>query len=192
MYNVQDWDDPETCVDWDKFRDTLEYVKKNGTLPEGFASNDYLNDDTGHVPPALAAEFKFPEARYILVDGFVLFWNEQVRELMDVELLLRVPRETLARRREQRSYALQSESVCSSLMADAEDAEQGTVWTDPPGYFDNIVYPAYVKAHERVFTDGVDSLLADQKITLIEPREGEQGMMEALETACRAILERVA
>lgn len=76
------------------------------------------------------------------------------------------------------------------LTTDEEDAAQGTVWTDPPGYFDDIVYPAYVKAHSGVFKDGVDSAIADESITLIEPEEGEAGVAKALEEACRAILER--
>ena len=31
---------------------------------------------------------------------------------------------------------------------------EGTLWRDPPDYFDQIVYPAYVRAHTRMFKDG--------------------------------------
>lgn len=118
MYNVQDWDDPETCVDWKRFEDTLLYLKQNGTLPTGYASYDHLNDNgaeqDAQIPAvdAVATKYKakFPPARYVIVDGFVLFWEQKVRDLMDVEIMLRVPEGTLKSRREKRSYALQRES----------------------------------------------------------------------------------
>ena len=37
-------------------------------------------------------------------------------------------------------------------------------WVDPPGYFDNIVWPAYTKAHASFFTnaDVQDGTLSDE------------------------------
>jgi hypothetical protein len=29
---------------------------------------------------------------------------------------------------------------------------KGTFWQDPPGYFEQLVYPAYVEAHRSMFT----------------------------------------
>lgn len=117
VHGVQDWDDPEGCIEWPKFRDTLRYLKREGSLPPGYASYDHLNEDDKAPPQSEVVEAvekkyhgQFPEAKYILVDGFVLFWDKGVRETMDVELLLRVPKETLKRRRDERTYALQRES----------------------------------------------------------------------------------
>lgn len=31
---------------------------------------------------------------------------------------------------------------------------EGTLWRDPPGYWEQIVYPAYVDAHRGVFVNG--------------------------------------
>lgn len=31
---------------------------------------------------------------------------------------------------------------------------EGALWRDPPHYFEQIVYPAYVRANKRVFVDG--------------------------------------
>jgi len=31
---------------------------------------------------------------------------------------------------------------------------EGALWRDPPGYWEQIVYPAYVNAHEEVFENG--------------------------------------
>ncbi|KAI0258171.1 hypothetical protein BC834DRAFT_975410 [Gloeopeniophorella convolvens] len=30
---------------------------------------------------------------------------------------------------------------------------EGSFWRDPPGYFDQLVYPAYVDAHKAIFSD---------------------------------------
>lgn len=41
-----------------------------------------------------------------------------------------------------------------SLAGDPSLAKAGDVWQDPPHYFDNIVYPAYVDAHKQLFENG--------------------------------------
>jgi len=55
---------------------------------------------------------------------------------------LRTPQEVLRKRREERAGY--------HTVGSPEDS----LWTDPPGYFPNIVYPAYVKAHASLFVDG--------------------------------------
>lgn len=83
-------------------------------------------------------------------------------------------------------------SVRLQLTADAEDAAKDGVWEDPPDYFDNIVYPAYVKAHAHAFEgNDVESgrPTAESGIVLIDPPEGEEGMTRALGEACTALLE---
>jgi hypothetical protein len=32
---------------------------------------------------------------------------------------------------------------------------EGTVWKDPSGYFEQLVYPGYVDAHRDIFTVGI-------------------------------------
>jgi hypothetical protein len=39
-------------------------------------------------------------------------------------------------------------------LGDPSLAKAGDVWQDPPHYFDNIVYPAYVEAHKQLFENG--------------------------------------
>ncbi len=34
------------------------------------------------------------------------------------------------------------------------DLVEGSLWRDPPQYFEQIVYPAYVRAHSHMLTDG--------------------------------------
>ena len=74
----------------------------------------------------------------MLVDGFLLYYDPEVRSTMDVKMFLRTPRAVLRKRREERfGYA----------------TAEGTVWKDPEGYFDNIVWPAYELAHKNVFSN---------------------------------------
>jgi len=48
---------------------------------------------------------------------------------------------------------------------------EGAFWKDPPSYFEQLVYPAYLDAHRDMFTDsdveGGSPLL--QGLVLIEP-----------------------
>lgn len=75
----------------------------------------------------------------MLADGFLLYYDPEVRSTMDVKVFLRTPRAVLKQRREERfGYA----------------TAEGTVWKDPEGYFDNIVWPAYELAHKGVFSNG--------------------------------------
>ncbi|GMK56775.1 hypothetical protein CspeluHIS016_0306150 [Cutaneotrichosporon spelunceum] len=184
-HNVQDWDDPETCIDWPRLQIALQRVRETGCVEH--TSNDHLNmqAEVG-VDAAVATQWEerfseMPGVRWILVDGFVLYWDQVVADTLDVKLLLRVPKETLRARRDERSYALQH----------VDDAAAGTVWMDPPGYFDNIVYPAYVKAHTAVFKDGdveEGDVLASSGVVVIHPPPGEEGMTAALDEACHALL----
>lgn len=63
------------------------------------------------------------------------------------------------------------------MLIDPADAAEGGVWQDPPDYFDQIVWPAYVKAHEHV--EDVD------RITLVHPKDGD--LTDAFEATCEAI-----
>lgn len=113
-HGVQDWDDPPTCMDWPRLRDALQRLRETGHVEH--ASNDHLNEQAEvGVDAALAAQWRerFSDTRgvqWVLVDGFVLYWDQAVADALDVKIMLRVPKETLRARREERSYALQRES----------------------------------------------------------------------------------
>lgn len=67
---------------------------------------------------------------------------------------------------------------------------EGLLWTDPPGYWENIVYPAYVKAHSHLFSSGnieTGSLVPDSGIVLLEA--DRMSMAELLDATCRGVLE---
>lgn len=220
MHKVQDWDDPPTAIDWARMRSVLRHVRNNGRFEDGYKSYQHLNDavEVGVDEDAtirLRREFakiqkhaaqKGERLTYVLVDGFMLYYDTEVQDNLDVKLLLRVPRETLKKRREGRQYVLQSECLASEclsdrtlqasqlpcvapeLTSDAKDAETGATWVDPPEYFDNVVWPAYIKAHETVFDPSPDGPLKDKSITLLEPGEGQDEVTRIVDEACAAIL----
>lgn len=83
----------------------------------------------------------------ILVDGFMLYHREGDKaeqtspplvSLLDLKLLLRAPYAVAKERRESR---------------DGYNTADG-FWTDPEGYFDNIVWPNHVQYHRHIFVEG--------------------------------------
>ncbi|RSH86213.1 ribosylnicotinamide kinase [Apiotrichum porosum] len=193
-FGVQDWDDPPTCVEWPRMRQVLGAIRQSGKVPQEHDSFDHLNAQVevgvdggvvhewgtklGQVTVTGGGEEKIV---WVLVDGFVLYWDRGVSDALDVKLLMRVPRAVLKARREARAtYVLQN----------AEDAATGGVWTDPPGYFDNIVYPAYVKAHASVMSGGdvENGTVTTADITVLAPGEGEGEMTRVLGEACAVLV----
>ncbi|KAL7424486.1 ribosylnicotinamide kinase [Cryptotrichosporon argae] len=204
-YGVQDWDDPETCMDWGLLRSALRHVRAHGALPDLHQSHDHLNKQMEvEIAPAVAAKwaeaFAAAEAEqrragfevvWVLVDGFVLYWDDDVVDQLDVRTLLRVPHDTLKARREERQvYVLQN----------PDDAQAGGVWVDPPNYFTQIVYPAYIKAHARIFEHGdvergavrpewrADGEAGGWALVVLSPGEGGDEMGRAVEGVCEATI----
>lgn len=130
VHKVQDWDDPPTAIDWPRMRSVLRHVRDHGRFEDGYKSYQHLNDavEVGVDEDATIRwrrEFSNVQKRaaqkgerltYVLVDGFMLYFDPEVQSDLDVKLLLRVPRETLKKRREGRQYALQSESLRNACM----------------------------------------------------------------------------
>ncbi len=88
--DLQDWDDPPTCVLWPEFRSTLSHVRSHGVLPPLHSSHDHLNKQV-EVDVDSKAETRWREAfrelveikaaegvelTWFIVDGFVLYWDE--------------------------------------------------------------------------------------------------------------------
>ncbi|SJX66595.1 related to NRK1-Nicotinamide riboside kinase [Sporisorium reilianum f. sp. reilianum] len=151
-FGVTDWDHPPTAIDYKRMHRTIQHIKATGTFPPEFSSHDHLNSQPDcPISEEISTKWKDRFAslassswvaaegvRVMLVDGFLLYYDPEVRSTMDVKMLLRTPRAVLKQRREERfGYA----------------TAEGTVWKDPEGYFDNIVWPAYELAHKGVFGD---------------------------------------
>ena len=111
------------------------------------------------------------QTKLLIVDGFLLFPSPPLPAalppLFDVKILLRVNRDVAKERREARHGYVTLDGF----------------WSDPPGYFDDVVWPNYVESHERYFLKGnVEGEVDEEKGeggVHIGPREG--GLVEVLE-----------
>ncbi|KAL1709185.1 hypothetical protein EV121DRAFT_195359 [Schizophyllum commune] len=152
-YGVQDWDWPDGAIDWARMIKFLKEVKQTGRIPDDHYSHDHLNEQKDvPIPEEVRARWtqKFQELAeresrqgeqlvWGLVDGFLLYWHPEVFEQLDIRFFLRVPEETLKKRRHERH---------------GYHTAEGALWRDPPHYWEQIVYPAYVEAHKHIFEGG--------------------------------------
>ncbi|KZP34373.1 P-loop containing nucleoside triphosphate hydrolase protein [Athelia psychrophila] len=152
---LEDWDAPRGAMDWPRLVAFLSGVKETGIL-EKHASQDHLNEQK-EVPvgasvgrwrgvfEAAATKLKKKEGEVVvwgLVDGFLLYWHPDVVKQLDVRVFLRVPHDVLKRRRHERQ-GYDSTGI--------QYREEGSAWCDPPGYWEAIIYPAYVQASAGLF-----------------------------------------
>jgi len=148
VHNVQDWDTAAGAIAWDRLVEFLRHIKETGVIPPNHRSHDHLNEHREikveeKVRKKWIKEFeaiKQDNERIIwgLVDGFLLYWNKDVVDQLDVRIMLRVPHDVLKQRRHERHNYHIGE----------------TSWQDPPGYWEDIIYPAFLDAHKDIFMDG--------------------------------------
>lgn len=117
------------------------------------------------------------QRKLLIVDGFLLFPSPPLPAalplLFDVKVLLRVNRDVAKERREARPGYVTLDGF----------------WSDPPGYFDDVVWPNYVESHARYFLKGnVEGEVDEGKSkggVHIGPREGR--VVEVLEWVVNVI-----
>ncbi|KAG9103062.1 ribosylnicotinamide kinase, partial [Ceratobasidium sp. 370] len=158
VYQVQDWDDAPGAIDWPRLRASLKHVKEFGSLPESHYSHDHLNEQKEVPVPRESMEqwanrfkdvsdqwsAKGFDVIWALLDGFLLYWDSEVVDQLDVKIFMRIPEGVLQKRRHERH------GYHTAVQSDAE----GALWRDPPHYWEQIVYPAYARAHEHLFESG--------------------------------------
>lgn len=73
------------------------------------------------------------------------------------------------------------------MMSDPE----GTFWQDPPHYWENIVYPAYLEAHKDVFENGdVENGKPESKVEELLVLESlKMDIGEAFDRCCQKLKE---
>ncbi|KAI0288107.1 hypothetical protein BC826DRAFT_1093141 [Russula brevipes] len=189
----QDWDTAATAIDWPRLRAFLRTVKSIARIPDDHSSHDHMNPQV-HVPldhsvaarckAEIAAAQKEVEAAsgarvvWGLVDGFLLYWDQEVVDTLDARVFLRVSRDVLKQRRGERSGYVTAEQM----------NPEGAFWKDPPGYFEQLVYPAYIDANRSMFTDGDvergSPLLPG--LVLIEPLQ--MGMDDIVARCCEELV----
>ncbi|KAK9353771.1 P-loop containing nucleoside triphosphate hydrolase protein [Lipomyces doorenjongii] len=141
---IEDWDCPE-AIDFIALRAAIDYIKKNRKLPDNvhykedqnnLGTPPVSNEEADEIKRQVLGENSVAEnTEFCIVDGFLLFNDDVITKQLDIKFLLRAPYESLKKRREARSGYATIEGF----------------WVDPPGYFENIVWPGYVKAHKHLF-----------------------------------------
>lgn len=121
------------------------------------------------------------QRKLLIVDGFLLFPSPPLPaalpSLFDVKILLRVNKNVAKERREARPGYVTLDGF----------------WSDPPGYFDDVVWPNYVESHAKYFLEGnvegeVDQVKCKGGVH-IGPMEGR--VVEVLEWVVNVIREEV-
>ncbi|KAF9964475.1 ribosylnicotinamide kinase [Mortierella alpina] len=136
---LANWDCPE-AIDFQALTTTLGHVKEHGRFPDGFDSLEEKNPvGSKETPLPVSQEIldalkkdildQIPEherdrTKFVILDGFILYVDETLRRTLDVKFFLTAPYQILKERRESRKgYA---------------------TLEDPPGYFDDVVWPNYL------------------------------------------------
>ncbi|EPS45029.1 hypothetical protein H072_965 [Dactylellina haptotyla CBS 200.50] len=196
---VQDWDCPE-AIEFPRFLESVKYAKAHGELPgthqtfedthavgveeslsrltngvEG--GKEKIADLEKRVGGWLDAVVKSTGRQVenvVIVDGFLIFGEGVPAELQrefDIKFMIRTPYEKAKQRREDRAGYTTMEGF----------------WHDPPGYFELLVWPAYVKQHKYLFENGdieAGVLTEEAKQNKLRtPKRTDQGLMETLEWA---------
>ncbi|WPK24820.1 hypothetical protein PUMCH_002112 [Australozyma saopauloensis] len=150
---LENWDCPE-AIDWPKFQNYIDEIRATGgdVLPvESKESESLLKLSKEEIDEAQTLiERKYPEllnSHVVLIDGFMLYHDVAISNLFDVKLYFRAPYQMLKARREARAGYATSDGF----------------WVDPPGYFDQIVWPQYVLTHKYLFlNDDVEGELKEE------------------------------
>lgn len=191
---VQDWDCAE-AINISKLENALQRVKhgegveevRDGVasmeIPEGEGEEVQWKEVVGRLMEDMERWAKAMRAekgggwrprRLVIVDGFLLLGPsvQSIRALFDVKVLLRSRYEDSKRRREARSGYTTLEGW----------------WEDPPSYFDEIVWPSYVKQHGFLFEGGdvqagVREDVAGMEGIEVVPGMGQRSLKETLDWA---------
>jgi hypothetical protein len=83
-------------------------------------------------------------------------------------------------------YHTNPTSSSTSSDSDGSDPEGTSVWRDPPGYWEQIVWPAYIEGHQDLFANGdvEKGELADGVQGLILLETSNIAMEEAIARCC--------
>ncbi|BGP34049.1 ribosylnicotinamide kinase [Rhodotorula toruloides] len=189
-YGWQDWDDADGAIEWDRQRETIKALRESGRLPESYVSHDHLNEQ---VPVPISEELqrkwrgRFEEllrsegekTTIVIAEGFLMLVDPESVRNFDLRFFIREDYATLKKRRHERH---------------GYHTAEGSLWRDPPDYWDKCVWPAYLKAHRSLFLDGdVESGLIDSSaiegVELFEAKE--LSMDEMVDRAAARIYEAV-
>lgn len=147
--------DSRDSVRFDALRQTVDHAKLHGVLPDIYKSYDFIEADLqkaqSGIRPGFLASMRDEVERskidwdayktIIVVDGFLLYHDSDLRDRFDIKLLLRTTKEEAKQRRLGRYGEKEV----------PEDSEE--FWKTTP-YFHNCVWRNYAKEHAFLFAHG--------------------------------------
>lgn len=195
-HGVRDWDDPPGAIEWERMANELLYVKANGRTSDSHYSHDQLNlQKPVEVDQAVAREWKKKlsdihelfaqqgeDVVWVVVDGFLLYWDPRIYNWLNVRAYLRVPELIARERREERQGYYTADQL----------SPEGGYWQDPPYYWQDIAWPAFKKAYAGLFVDGDaehGTILSDKIPDLLVLNGTEMSMTEQLDKMCQRVAE---
>ena len=191
----KDWD-CAAAIDISALLRALNHIKEHRTLPEWLDSKEAGNEvgEDGIRSETLEKlrekvgkwfdkrKASGREKRLVVVDGFLLFGEsvKEIRDALDLKILLRASFEKAKARREKRSGYVTLEGF----------------WEDPPGYVDKVVWPGFVEEHGFLFRNGdvggeVDEEMVRKLGIRVCPGKGKWGMEEVLEWVVETVMEEI-
>lgn len=136
----QNWDHPD-AINFERFQQCIEGVRNGKQLCKSLKSFEadidlkLTQSEIDFFKECLLDKPK--DVQIVLVDGFMLFHDEQIAKLFDLKLFYYSTYDCLKLRRSKR----------------AGYSTVAGFWVDPPNYFDDFVWPAYEKYHNYLFID---------------------------------------
>ncbi|KAJ2964239.1 hypothetical protein NQZ79_g800 [Umbelopsis isabellina] len=172
---LENWDCPDS-FDPIKMHNSLRYTRTHdGSLPKDHPTGEENNTHDGSL--SVSQEFlnklkaMIPNeidqnSRFVITDGILLFWDPLIYKEFDSSIFIHASRATLKQRREARQGYVTQEGY----------------WIDPPGYFDDLVWPQYVKWNAHLFPNGDAKGIDHEQIKDLVVMESDNSSIEQLAT----------
>lgn len=183
-FQLADWDCPE-AFDLSKLAAVLDHIHATGEVPPQYISKEEKNETgvplvSDEVIEQIKSETlgrNASEYQFVIVDGIMLYHQQSpVIGRFDTKFLLRAEKDVLRNRRELRNGYVTMEGF----------------WQDPPGYFDQIVWPGYERNHRYLFENedvsGRVSQHTQSELKIQLPLEEHIAMSDILKWALMTIM----
>ncbi|EAU80443.2 hypothetical protein CC1G_12108 [Coprinopsis cinerea okayama7 len=156
-FGFANWDDAPGAIEWDRMASFISDLKKSGELPSGHRSVDEFNETSPvNVEESVIAAWRARSEQ--MAKEHLDKYGERLRIVsnLDVKVFIRVSEGVARERRESRSYYTPGGYYYFGVIGDCSSRvySEGEVWKDPPQYWEKIVWPAYIRAHEHLFEEG--------------------------------------
>lgn len=180
-YGIQNWDCVE-AIDFPLFKQHLRRIKDLGKVEkiDSLELDAGIKLDTNEIQRlrdyVTTYQDRFNDYHLVLVDGFMLYHDRDLLDLFDVKLFFYASFQTLKTRRESREGYQTVDGF----------------WQDPPGYFENIVWPSYVATHSYLFEgNNIEANLtsfAKEQLHIIPIRSDSLTLYQLVELSLKEIL----